>query len=121
MYKCPLSLTKDWDHSQRKVVRYDHSTGDVVEPKGGHGTKVAGAAVAKLNDEKANGIAEGAKLHIYDIQVGTGKCYSSQVDVLCDRIDHCMPPATYTNLHLPVCTFRWLQDAWSVHVLRINA
>jgi hypothetical protein len=57
-------------------VRYDHSLGDKVEPRGGHGTKVAGAAAAKLYNREANGIAEGAKMHIYDIQIGTGKCYS---------------------------------------------
>ena len=56
-------------------MRYDHSYGDIVEPKGGHGTKVAGAAAGALNnsDNEANGIAEGAKLHMYDIQQGSGK------------------------------------------------
>lgn len=56
-------------------MRYDHNYGDIVEPKGGHGTKVAGAAAGALHndDNEANGIAEGAKLHIYDIQQGSGK------------------------------------------------
>ena len=69
-------LLQEWDHSQRKVVRYDHSFGDKIEPKGGHGTKVAGAAAGSLHnvdDSEANGVAEGAKLHILDIQHGTGK------------------------------------------------
>ena len=54
-------------------MRYDHSIGDKTEPRGGHGTKVAGAALGKSRyDENdiANGIAEGAKLHIFDIQIG---------------------------------------------------
>ena len=57
-------------------MRYDHNYGDIMEPKGGHGTKVAGAAAGALRnaDNEANGIAEGAKLHIYDIQQGSGKC-----------------------------------------------
>ena len=69
-------FTQEWDHSQRKVVRYDHGVGDKIEPKGGHGTKVAGAAAGSLHgdeDNKANGVADGAKLHIFDIQQGTGK------------------------------------------------
>jgi hypothetical protein len=47
----------------------------MIEPTGGHGTKVAGAAAGAANDgsdHKANGVAEGAKLHIYDIQKGSG-------------------------------------------------
>ena len=67
-----------WDHSQRKVVRYDHSIGDRIEPKGGHGTKVGGAAAGSLygdDDSEANGVAEGAKLHVFDIQQGSGKSH----------------------------------------------
>jgi hypothetical protein len=51
-------------------VRYDHNNGDKTELSGGHGTKVACVAAGNSNDfdgVKANGIAEGAKLHIYDI------------------------------------------------------
>lgn len=69
-------LKQEWDYTQRKVVRYDHSIGDKTEPRGGHGTKVAGAAVGRARDNEndvANGVAEGAKLHIFDIQVGNGK------------------------------------------------
>ena len=74
-------LAQEWDYSQRKVVRYDHRPGrigDVIELKGGHGTKVAGAAAGSLhgiNDDQANGVAEGAKLHIFDIKRGTGKSH----------------------------------------------
>ena len=70
------SVQQQWDYTQRKVVRYDHSLGDKIEPKGGHGTKVAGAALGKSRDNEddvANGIADGAKLHIFDIQQGKGK------------------------------------------------
>ena len=73
---CVSIIEQTWDHTQRKVVRYDHSIADKIEPKGGHGTKVAGAAVGKAKgheDDEANGIAEDAKLHIFDIQEGTGK------------------------------------------------
>jgi hypothetical protein len=52
-------------------VRYDHSLGgDAEERKGGHGTKVASAAAGALENGtgKANGIAEGAKLHIIDFE-----------------------------------------------------
>lgn len=66
-------FTQEWDHSQRKVVRYDYNFGDKIESKGGHGTKVAGAATGSLHDSEANGVAEGAKLHIFDIQQGIGK------------------------------------------------
>lgn len=64
-----------WDHSQRKVVRYDSRIGDELEPKGGHGTKVAGVAAGSLYtgyDNEANGVAEGVKLHIFDIQKSNG-------------------------------------------------
>ncbi len=66
---------QQWDHSQRKVIRYDRSLGDNTEPKGGHGTKVAGAASGRSRDDyqdAANGIAENAKLHVFDIQRGSG-------------------------------------------------
>ena len=52
-------------------MRYDHSMGgDTEERKGGHGTKVASAAAGALNNGsgEANGIAEGAKLHIIDFE-----------------------------------------------------
>lgn len=68
-------LSKQWDHSQRKVVRYDHSVGDKTESTGGHGTKVAGAAAGRaINNynDKANGIARDAKLHVFDIMQGSG-------------------------------------------------
>ena len=40
--------------------------------KGGHGTKVAGAAAGALGnvDGEADGVASGAKLHLYDIHSG---------------------------------------------------
>lgn len=64
-----------WDYTQRKVVRYDHSLGDAIELRGGHGTKVAGVAAGQAFDDvndKANGIAQAAKLHIFDIQTRSG-------------------------------------------------
>ena len=71
-----LIRAQQWDHSQRKVVRYDHSEGDMRELKGDHGTKVACAAAGVLSyaDHGANGVAEGSKLHIFDIRRGSGKC-----------------------------------------------
>jgi hypothetical protein len=57
-------------------VRYDHnSIGDQTENESAHGTKVAIAAAGKLNggDDSTNGIAEGAKLHLYDLRKGSGK------------------------------------------------
>ena len=68
--------SKTWDYTQRKVVRYDHSLGDAIELRGGHGTKVAGVAAGQAFDDvndKANGIAQAAKLHIFDIQTRSGK------------------------------------------------
>ena len=57
------------------MVRYDYSVGDKTESTGGHGTKVAGAAAGsafnKYND-RANGIARDAKLHVFDIMKGSG-------------------------------------------------
>ena len=55
-------------------MRYDHSVADTTENDGGHGTKVASAAAIRSRDNGksvANVIAEGAKLHIFDIQKGT--------------------------------------------------
>lgn len=69
-------MLQQWDYTQRKVVRYDHSIGDKVEVSGGHGTKVAGAAAGRaVNDinDKANGVAHAAKLHVFDIQKQSGK------------------------------------------------
>ena len=77
----PFIFGQEWDYSQRKVVRYDHSRlGDTSEPKGGHGTKVAAVAAGvsfKNSYDEANGVAEGAKLHIYDIQKSNGKIPSN--------------------------------------------
>ena len=50
-------------------MRYDHSSGDKNDRATGHGTKVAGVAAGQSNDggdDEANGIASGAKLHIFD-------------------------------------------------------
>ncbi len=69
-------MGKQWDFSQRKVVRYDNSVGDKREIRGGHGTKVAGVAVGKSNsktNDVANGVAEDAKLHLFDIVEGEGE------------------------------------------------
>ena len=56
-------------------MRYDHSVGDKFEKRGGHGTKVAGAAAGRAvddRDDRANGIAHAAKLHVFDIQKRQG-------------------------------------------------
>ena len=86
-------LWKQWDYSQRKVVRYDHSFGDKFELRSGHGTKVAGAAAGKAignKYDKANGIAQGSKLHVFDMMQGSGmsitdlnkrKCFSTLTTV----------------------------------------
>ncbi len=57
------------------MVRYDHSLGDKFELRSGHGTKVAGAAAGKAISnmyDKANGIAQGSKLHVFDMMQGSG-------------------------------------------------
>ena len=71
-------------------MRYDHSSGDIVESKGGHGTKVAGAAAGALNnaDNEANDIAEGAKFHMYDIQQGSGKFVFYKYCIHCLNFDN---------------------------------
>jgi hypothetical protein len=71
-----LVVLKEWDSSQRKVIRYDHSVGDQYEPEGGHGTQVASAAAGSAwggYDNEADGIATAAKLHVFDIKRGSGK------------------------------------------------
>ncbi len=70
-------IKQQWDYTQRKVVRYDYSNGDKEELPDGHGTKVAGAAAGSaINDknDKANGVAQGSKLHVFDIMERTGMC-----------------------------------------------
>ena len=62
--------------SNRKVVRYDYPMfkGDYEEEAGGHGTMVAAIIAGRLesdDDEAKDGVAIGAKLHIYDIQRGS--------------------------------------------------
>ena len=61
--------------SNRKVVRYDYPMfkGDYKEEPGGHGTMVAAIIAGQSEsgvDEAKDGVAIGAKLHIYDIQHG---------------------------------------------------
>ena len=64
--------------SQRKVVRYDNDLeGDRLELPGsdGHGTEVAGVMLGQLSSEEeseADGVAKGAKIHVYDIKKGAG-------------------------------------------------
>jgi Subtilase family. len=63
--------------SERKVVRYRNSaTGDKVDGYQGHGTRVAGIIAGKLAsnvEDKADGVAPDAKLHMWDIQKGNGE------------------------------------------------
>jgi subtilisin family serine protease len=63
--------------SERKVVRYKNSaSGDKVDTYQGHGTRVAGIIAGKLAsnvEDKADGVAPDAKLHMWDIQKGTGE------------------------------------------------
>jgi len=75
---------------QRKVVRYDNDPyeGDKLELSGkdGHGTKVAGVILGH-NDisgdgDDADGVAPGAKLHVYDIKKGSGT-YLIPHNILC--------------------------------------
>ena len=71
-------------------MRYDASIGDREENLGGHGTKVACAAAGKFKydyDNEADGIAQGAKLHIFDVQKSSGKLryftfYINEIDKL---------------------------------------
>ena len=86
-------------------MRYDHSVGDRVEPTGGHGTKVAGIALGSADhggDDEANGVAEGAKLHLFDIQEGTGKLYLFTNDLVIYHFLNC--DCSLENFYL----FRWL-------------
>ena len=60
--------------NQRKVVRYDSTNGDTIEVSG-HGTRVAGVIAGRANnfvEDEADGVACEAKLHIWDMQRGTG-------------------------------------------------
>jgi len=70
-------LKQNWVMSERKVVRYKYSaSGDNVDTFQGHGTRVAGIVAGKLAsnvEDKADGVAPDAKIHMWDIQKGNGK------------------------------------------------
>ena len=59
----------NWDMSQDKIVKYDTTNGDGTDVSRDHGTSVAGVVAGKASsgDNEANGIAEDAKLHIFDM------------------------------------------------------
>jgi len=64
----------NWDMNQAKIVKYDTTNGDDKDVSRGHGTSVAGVVAGKASsgDNEANGIAEDAKLHIFDMSTNGG-------------------------------------------------
>jgi subtilisin family serine protease len=66
-----------WDMSKRKIVNYDDTFGDRQEISRGHGTYVSGIIAGRkssngIDDEVgyADGVATGAKLSFFDMEVG---------------------------------------------------
>lgn len=67
-----------WDMTKRKIVNYDDTFGDRQEISRGHGTYVSGIIAGRkssdgINGEvgNADGVAPGAKLSFFDMEVGS--------------------------------------------------